>query len=72
MGGVMFAQMRMSPSGADQQQQQMMSMMMQIMFTGFSLFLPAGLALYMLTSYLIGILQQLYVNHLDRKGAAAV
>ena len=72
MGGVMFAQMRMSPSGADQQQQQMMSMMMPIMFTGFSLFLPAGLALYMLTSYLIGILQQLYVNHLDRKGAAAV
>jgi YidC/Oxa1 family membrane protein insertase len=72
MGGVMFAQMRMSPSGADQQQQQMMAMMMPIMFTGFSLFLPAGLALYMLTSYLIGILQQLYVNHLDRKGAAAV
>jgi YidC/Oxa1 family membrane protein insertase len=72
MGGVMFAQMRMSPSGADQQQQQMMSMMMPIMFTGFSLFLPAGLALYMLTSYLIGILQQLYVNHLDRKGAANV
>jgi YidC/Oxa1 family membrane protein insertase len=72
MGGVMFAQMRMSPSGADQQQQQMMAMMMPIMFTGFSLFLPAGLALYMLTSYLIGILQQLYVNHLDRKGAASV
>jgi YidC/Oxa1 family membrane protein insertase len=72
MGSVMFLQMRMSPSGADQQQQQMMSFMMPIMFTGFSLFLPAGLALYMLTSYLIGILQQLYVNHLDRKGAIAV
>jgi len=72
MGSVMFLQMRMSPSGADQQQQQMMSFMMPIMFTGFSLFLPAGLALYMLTSYLIGILQQLYVNHLDRKGATAV
>ncbi|HVZ88035.1 MAG TPA: membrane protein insertase YidC [Polyangia bacterium] len=72
MGGVMFAQMRMSPSGADQQQQQMMSLMMPVMFTAFSLFLPAGLALYMLTSYLIGILQQLYINHLDRKGATAV
>ncbi|HXU60859.1 MAG TPA: YidC/Oxa1 family insertase periplasmic-domain containing protein, partial [Polyangia bacterium] len=72
MGGVMFLQMRMSPSGADQQQQQMMSFMMPVMFTAFSLFLPAGLALYMLTSYLIGILQQLYVNHLDRKGATAV
>jgi membrane protein insertase Oxa1/YidC/SpoIIIJ len=32
------------------------------MFTGFSLFLPAGLSIYTLTSYLIGILQQLYVN----------
>jgi len=72
MGAVMFLQMRMSPSGADQQQQQMMSYMMPVMFTAFSLFLPAGLALYMLTSYLIGILQQLYINHLDRKGATAV
>jgi YidC/Oxa1 family membrane protein insertase len=72
MGAVMFLQMRMSPSGADQQQQQVMSYMMPIMFTAFSLFLPAGLALYMLTSYLMGIFQQLYINHLDRKGAIAV
>jgi YidC/Oxa1 family membrane protein insertase len=69
MGGVMFLQMKMSPAGADPQQQAMMSIMMPIMFTAFSLFLPSGLAVYMLTSYLIGILQQLYVNHLDRKGA---
>jgi membrane protein insertase Oxa1/YidC/SpoIIIJ len=40
---------------------------MPIMFTMFSLVLPAGLAVYMLTSYLIGILQQLWINHLDRK-----
>ncbi|HVV48516.1 MAG TPA: membrane protein insertase YidC, partial [Polyangia bacterium] len=72
MGAVMFVQMRMSPSGADQQQQKMMSVMMPIMFTAFSLFLPAGLAIYMLTSYLIGIFQQLYVNHQDRKGAVSV
>jgi len=72
MGSVMFLQMRMSPSGADQQQQQMMSMMMPVMFTAFSLFLPSGLAIYMLTSYLIGIVQQLYINYLDRKGAAAI
>jgi membrane protein insertase Oxa1/YidC/SpoIIIJ len=32
--------------------------------------LPSGLAVYMLTSYLIGILQQLLVNHLDRKANA--
>ena len=68
----MFLQMKMSPAGADPQQQAMMSMMMPIMFTAFSLFLPSGLAVYMLTSYLIGILQQLYVNHLDRKGKITV
>ena len=68
MGGVMYGQMKMSPAGADPQQQAMMSILMPIMFTGFSLFLPSGLAVYMLTSYLFGILQQLYVNYLDRKG----
>jgi YidC/Oxa1 family membrane protein insertase len=72
MGGVMFAQMKMSPAGADPQQQAMMSVMMPIMFTGFSLFLPSGLAVYMLTSYLIGIVQQLYVNRLDRLGKITV
>ena len=67
MGGVMFIQMKMSPTSPDNQQQAMMAMMMPIMFTMFSLVLPAGLAVYMLTSYLIGILQQLWINHLDRK-----
>jgi membrane protein insertase Oxa1/YidC/SpoIIIJ len=36
--------------------------MMPVMFTGFSLFLPAGLSIYTLTSYLFGILQQLFIN----------
>jgi YidC/Oxa1 family membrane protein insertase len=67
MGGVMFIQMKMSPTSPDNQQQAMMSFMMPIMFTAFSLVLPSGLAVYMLTSYLIGILQQLWINHLDRK-----
>jgi YidC/Oxa1 family membrane protein insertase len=71
MGGVMFAQMKMSPASPDNQQQAIMSVMMPVMFTGFSLFLPSSLALYMLTSYLIGIVQQLYVNYLDRKGATS-
>jgi YidC/Oxa1 family membrane protein insertase len=62
MGSVMFVQMRMSPAGTDPQQQKMMAVMMPVMFTGFSLFLPAGLSIYTLTSYLIGILQQVYVN----------
>lgn len=62
MGSVMFLQMRMSPAGTDPQQQKMMSIMMPVMFTGFSLFLPAGLSIYTLTSYLFGIVQQLYIN----------
>ena len=66
MGSVMFVQMRMSPAGTDPQQQKMMAVMMPVMFTGFSLFLPAGLSIYTLTSYLIGILQQLYVNRMYR------
>lgn len=67
MGVVMFAQMRMSPAGPDPAQQKMMAVMMPIMFTAFSLMLPSGLAIYMLTSYLIGIGQQLWVNRIDRK-----
>jgi YidC/Oxa1 family membrane protein insertase len=70
MGGVMFVQMKMSPTSPDNQQQAMMAIMMPVMFTAFSLVLPSGLAIYMLTSYLIGILQQLWVNHLDRKANA--
>jgi YidC/Oxa1 family membrane protein insertase len=62
MGSVMFVQMRMSPAGTDPQQQKMMAIMMPVMFTGFSLFLPAGLSIYTLTSYLFGILQQLFIN----------
>jgi YidC/Oxa1 family membrane protein insertase len=73
MGAVMYIQMRMSPASPDAQQQKMMTIMMPLMFTAFSLVLPSGLALYMLTSYLIGILQQLVVNRIDRRtsGAAA-
>lgn len=71
MGAVMFLQMRMSPAGTDPQQQKMMAIMMPIMFTGFSLFLPAGLSVYTLTSYLLGIVQQLYANRLDRRAHAA-
>jgi membrane protein insertase Oxa1/YidC/SpoIIIJ len=46
--------------------------MMPIMFTGFSLFLPAGLAIYTLTSYLIGIGQQLLVNYLDKRNSGGL
>jgi YidC/Oxa1 family membrane protein insertase len=72
MGGVMFINMKMSPASPDNQQAATMQIMMPIMFTAFSLVLPSGLAVYMLTSYLIAIVQQLYVNHLDKKGAISV
>jgi YidC/Oxa1 family membrane protein insertase len=72
MGGVMFLNMKMSPASPDNQQAATMQIMMPIMFTAFSLVLPSGLAVYMLTSYLIAIVQQLYVNHLDKKGAITV
>jgi YidC/Oxa1 family membrane protein insertase len=72
MGGVMFLQMKMSPASPDNQQQAMMQIMMPVMFTAFSLVLPSGLAVYMLTSYLITILQQLNVNYLDKKGSVHV
>ena len=62
----MFLQMRMSPAGADPQQQKMMAIMMPIMFTGFSLFLPAGLAIYTLTNSLLAILHQVVVNRIDK------
>ena len=71
MGSVMFLQMRMSPAGTDPQQQKMMSVMMPVMFTGFSLFLPAGLSIYTLTSYLFGIVQQLVVNRRYRAAVPA-
>lgn len=66
MGAAMVWQMRMAPAGADPQQQKMMSVMMPVMFTGFSLFLPAGLALYTLTNSLLTMLQQFVVNKMDK------
>jgi YidC/Oxa1 family membrane protein insertase len=71
MGGIMFLQMKMTPAGADPQQQKIMTYMMPVMFTAFSLFLAAGLAVYTLTNSLLSILQQIYVNHLDRKAVEA-
>jgi YidC/Oxa1 family membrane protein insertase len=67
MGAIMFLQMKMAPAGADPQQQKMMTYMMPVMFTAFSLFLAAGLAIYTLTNSALSILQQVVVNRMDRK-----
>jgi YidC/Oxa1 family membrane protein insertase len=67
MGGIMFLNMKMTPAGVDPQQQKMMTIMMPLMFTAFSLFLAAGLAIYTLTNSLLSILQQVVINRIDRK-----
>ncbi|HEY0714285.1 MAG TPA: membrane protein insertase YidC, partial [Polyangia bacterium] len=67
MGGIMYAQMRMTPAGVDPAQQKMMTIMMPLMFTAFSLFLAAGLAIYTLTNSLLSIVQQVVINRMDEK-----
>lgn len=60
-GGLMFLQARLSPPPADPQQK-MMTNFMPILFTGFSLFIPAGLTLYIMTSTVLGMIQQAVIN----------
>lgn len=60
-GILMFAQQKMSPTPPDGQQKAMMYMM-PVMFTAFSIFLPAGLTIYILTNTLLTMLQQWWMN----------
>ena len=62
--GLMILQQRMVPMspGMDPTQQKMMQWMMPILFGGMMLFLPAALGIYMMTSSLLGIVQQLVMN----------
>jgi YidC/Oxa1 family membrane protein insertase len=62
MGGVMFIQQRLMPQAADNPQLQMVNKIMPIMFTGFMLFLPSGLVLYIFVNMLLSILQMLYIR----------
>ena len=68
-GVLMYLQTKLSPAPADPQQK-MMANMMPIMFTFFSLFLPAGLTLYILTNTVLGMIQQAVINR--NKPAVAV
>jgi YidC/Oxa1 family membrane protein insertase len=63
-GAIMFAQQKLSPASPDPQQKTMMYMM-PIMFTAFSIFLPAGLTLYILTNTLLSMGQQWLINRAD-------
>lgn len=61
-GILMFVQQWMSPTSQDPQQKQMMYMM-PIMYGLFTLFLPAGLTLYIFANALLTMAQQWWVNH---------
>ena len=63
LGGVMFAQQKLTPqAGGDPAQQKMMLYFMPILFTAMMLQLPSGLTLYILANTLLSVLQTLYVN----------
>jgi YidC/Oxa1 family membrane protein insertase len=63
-GVLMFAQQRFSPTPPDGQQKAMMYMM-PVMFTAFSIFLPSGLTIYILTNTLLTMGQQWWLNRGD-------
>ncbi|MBL8601948.1 MAG: membrane protein insertase YidC [Myxococcales bacterium] len=72
LGAMMFLQQRvMPPQGMDPAQAKMMTYFFPLFLTAISLFLPAGLALYMLVNSLLGIVQQWYTKQqMDKLKAA--
>lgn len=68
-GVLMFGQTKLTPAPADPQQR-MMTMLMPVMFTVFSIFLPAGLTLYIMTNTILGMIQQGLMNRNKDKEAA--
>lgn len=69
-GAMMFLQQKLSPTPPDPQQKAMM-VMMPVMFTAFSIFLPAGLTIYILTNTLLTMVQQLWLNRGEPRPATA-
>jgi YidC/Oxa1 family membrane protein insertase len=64
-GLLMFVQQKLSPTPQDSQQAKMMLYMMPIMFTGFTLFVPSGLTLYILTNTVLAMGHQIWMNRQD-------
>ncbi|MBK8592151.1 MAG: membrane protein insertase YidC [Sandaracinaceae bacterium] len=63
LGVLMFVQQKLTPTATmDPAQAKVMLYMMPIMITGFMLFLPAGLCLYMVTNSVLSIAQQHYIR----------
>lgn len=64
-GVLMFVQQKITPTSPDPQQK-MMAYIMPVMFTVFSIFLPAGLTLYILTNTVLTFAQQFWLNRGDK------
>jgi len=62
LGATMFIQQKMNPTTMDSQQAQIMMYVMPVMFTGFMLFLPSGLVLYIFTNTVLTLVQQFFLN----------
>lgn len=58
LGVAMVAQQKLTPSASADPAQKQMMMIMPIMFTGFMLFLPMGLVLYIFVNTLFSVIQQ--------------
>jgi YidC/Oxa1 family membrane protein insertase len=72
LGGFMILQSRLfPPQGMDPVQAKMMTWFLPVFLTVISLFLPAGLALYMLVNSVLGIAQQAYTKRLMDRAKAA-
>ncbi|HEY8375160.1 MAG TPA: membrane protein insertase YidC, partial [Nannocystis sp.] len=59
MGALMYLQMKMTPSGVDNEQARMMAWMMPTIFTVMMLFLPSGLGVYIFANVLLSLIQTL-------------
>lgn len=71
-GVLMFLQTKQSAKTTPvDPQMKMVTTMMPIMFTVFSIFLPAGLTLYILTNTVLGMVQQEVINRVNKTGSAS-
>jgi YidC/Oxa1 family membrane protein insertase len=64
-GVLMFAQQKTQPASPDPQQRTMMYIM-PVMFTAFSILLPSGLTIYILTNTVLTFVQQFILNRGDK------
>lgn len=72
VGGLIFAQQKLTPTAMDPQQAKIMLYVMPAMIMSFMLFLPSGLCLYIATNSVLGISQQKWIERsLERKGHGA-